>query len=107
MIEKEEKGPKEIYTLKDDGQRLVIDINPGKEDVAYIKSSSFDFQKLVEEEDMRADVQEVLEEKLDLRTTGKTQVAGVFSDEFSIVLFDGSELYAGEKWSEKEEQLYP
>lgn len=107
MIEKEEEGSKRIYTLEEDKQKLIIDINPGKEDVAYIRSSSFDFGEIIEKDDTGADTQEVLEEKLDLRTTGKTQLAGVFSDEFSIVLFKGSELHAGERWSEGEKRLYP
>ena len=107
MIEKEEEGSKRIYTLEEDGQKLIIDINPGKEDVAYIRSSSFDFREIIEKNDTGADTQEVLEENLGLRTTGKTQLAGIFSDEFSIVLFKGSELHAGERWSGEEKRLYP
>lgn len=107
MIEKEEKGQNEIYTLREDGQKLIIDINPGKEDVAYIRSSGFDFQEIIEKNDTGADTQDFLEEKLDLRTTGETQLAGIFSDEFSVVLFNGSELYARERWSGEEKRLYP
>ncbi len=107
MIEKEEEGSKRIYTLEEDGQKLIIDINPGKEDIAYIRSSSFDFRGIIEKDDTGADIQEVPEEKLDLRTTGKTQLAGIFSDEFSVVLFKGSELHSGERWSGEEKRLYP
>lgn len=106
MIREESKGNQTIFELDDGTKNLGVTINPGKEDVAYFISPDYNFLEMVGEDSSREEAQEILEEELDLRTTGETQVAGIFEDEFSIVLLDGK-LYAGERWSKEEKQLYP
>jgi hypothetical protein len=107
IIEEERNGNLRVYKLKEGDDELQIDVSPGKEWVAYVKSNTFDFLDMVDESGSREQVQKTLEETLDLETEGETQVAGVFPDEFSIVLFEGSKLYAGEKWQENGKQLHP
>ncbi len=106
MIRQKSKGNQKIFELEDGAKSLEITINPGKEDVAYFVSPDYNFLKMVGEDSSREKAQEILEEELDLRTKGETQVAGVFEDEFSIVLLDGK-LYAENRWGGEEKRLYP
>lgn len=107
MIEEEEKGNLKIFTLSEGDNEVQINVNPGKEWVAYFKSSTYDFKELVGDKDSRNEIKDVLQEKLDFRTEGKVKLAGLFKDEFSLVLLEGSELHIGEKWAEEERQIHP
>ena len=104
---KEEKENLEIYRLSDNKDELQIDINPGKEYVAYFKSSKYNFKDLVKDKDSRNELKDKLQEKLDFKISGNVKLAGLFEDEFSLVLLDDSTLSVGEKWTEEETQIYP
>ena len=106
-MEKEEKGDLEIYRLSDNKDQLQIDVNPGKEYVAYFKSRKYDFKDLVKDKDSRNEIKDKLQEKLDFKITGNVKLAGLFEEEFSLVLLDDSTLSIGEKWTEEETQIYP
>ena len=106
-MEKEEKGSLEIYRLSDNEDELQIDINPGKEYVAYFKSRNYNFKDLVTDKNSRNEIKDKLQEKLDFKISGNVKLAGLFENEFSLVLLDDSTLSIGEKWTEEETKSYP
>lgn len=106
-VEKQTQGSLIKYRLFHGNQRIEIDINPGREYVAFVKSQDFNFIEYTESSGVKSE--KILKNNLDrlgLRVEGNTEIAGVFVDEFSIVLYDGSKLFADKPWVKTEKELF-
>ncbi len=101
MIEREEKGDKVFCTLESEDKKLEIEISSGIQSLAFIESEDFDFSKILSGEDKRIRLNQ-----LGLRLKDKANLTNITEEDFSIVLFEGAELYAVDPWSEEPRQLF-
>lgn len=103
------EGGTPTYRLQKDGKEIVVDMGKDKRDVAYLKSTDFDFVEIAKQHSgdgtaTKLGLKNGLEELgLELE---RVRIVGVFSDEVSVLLDSGSRISARKRWGE-ERQLFP
>lgn len=101
MIEKESEGDKVVCSLDSEESSMKIEISSGVQALAFIESEDYDFSEILKGEEKRIRLNQ-----LGLRLKGEANLTNITEEDFSIVLFEGAELYATDPWTEEPEKLF-